>query len=340
VFSAFIPNFPGNNPGRTPGSVNMPECILHLSGEGGGYDIEAEWEPEGSLWRFRTACSGFLGDQPPAPSPWFANVQDAVALLNSGWRRLYPSRVSAAFAKLIWAEFSKNLPNQQSVVAHWRHACGLDLSADEEVRKACLRTPPPAIARAAERLQEAAEAHMRADPEVALAALLASNLPEIRTWTESAWGKQPAGSRPSLTFERLQSSELDPLRQANRQLQSQLHARDGYHCRYCGIPVVRAEVRKFLVRQYPEASLWGRTNMSQHAALQAMWAQYDHVHPHSRGGRTSLENLVVSCAPCNFGRMEYLLEEVGLSDPRERKPVKSTWDGLERLLQARPGSAP
>ena len=113
---------------------------------------------------------------------------------------------------------------------------------------------------------------------------------------------------------------------------AQLHARDGYHCRYCGIPVIRPEVRKKVCQLYPKEVTWGSTNASQHAGFQALWAQYDHVLPHAYGGTNDLDNLVVSCAACNFGKMSYRLEELGLSDPRERQPVQSQWDGLERLL--------
>jgi hypothetical protein len=31
--------------------------------------------------------------------------------------------------------------------------------------------------------------------------------------------------------------------------------------------------------------------------------------------------------------MEYTLEELGLYDPRDFEPVKSSWDGLERIFQ-------
>lgn len=110
----------------------MPETILHLNGEGGGYDIEAEWDAEHSRWRFRTAGFGFMGDKPPAPSPWSADIKDAIAHLNSGWRRLYPSAIRAPFANMIWAEFSKSPQNQQGVVSRWRRACGLDQNGDEE----------------------------------------------------------------------------------------------------------------------------------------------------------------------------------------------------------------
>nr|WP_255527271.1 HNH endonuclease [Trichocoleus sp. FACHB-46] len=110
-----------------------------------------------------------------------------------------------------------------------------------------------------------------------------------------------------------------------------LHQRDGYHCRFCGVPVIRGEVRDRLRKFYPDALPWGKTNPEQHSAFQALWLQYDHLLPHARGGNNDLENVVITCAPCNFGRGSYTLEEVGLADPRLREPVRSTWDGLERF---------
>ncbi|HRQ88778.1 MAG TPA: HNH endonuclease signature motif containing protein [Bacteroidia bacterium] len=62
-----------------------------------------------------------------------------------------------------------------------------------------------------------------------------------------------------------------------------------------------------------------------------MWLQYDHVVPHARGGNNDLDNLILTCAPCNFAKWHYLCEEIGLRDPRERAPISSWWDGLERF---------
>jgi len=62
-----------------------------------------------------------------------------------------------------------------------------------------------------------------------------------------------------------------------------------------------------------------------------MWAQFDHAVPYTRGGSNEMDNLVVTRTPCNFGRMQYTVEEVGLVDPRTRDPVRSMWDGLERF---------
>lgn len=113
-------------------------------------------------------------------------------------------------------------------------------------------------------------------------------------------------------------------------------ARDGYHCRFCGLPVIDADIRRLLVTAYPSAVNWGPTNAAQHAAFQCMWLQFDHILPNSRGGDSSLENMVVTCAPCNFGRMEATLEEARLVHPLSCPiPViwsrHAEWDGLERF---------
>lgn len=113
--------------------------------------------------------------------------------------------------------------------------------------------------------------------------------------------------------------------------------RDGHYCRFCGVPVIRKEVRYHFQKLHPDLQLWGKRNVDQHAAFQALWAQYDHVVPHSRGGATDLDNLVVTCAPCNFARMELTIEEVGLEDPRARPPVRGAWTGLEEVLAASTG---
>jgi hypothetical protein len=60
------------------------------------------------------------------------------------------------------------------------------------------------------------------------------------------------------------------------------------------------------------------------------------VLPHSRGGDNSIDNVVVTCAPCNYGRMQWTLDEVGLIDPRKVPIQKTAWDGLERLLASTP----
>lgn len=195
----------------------------------------------------------------------------------------------------------------------------------------CFRGPIPEIFDAARYLDAAVTAHLEGHFELAKNLFSLADNETVWSWTDSIWG----ANSPYVNVQKLERS-LDGHREKQRmptaKQKAQLHERDGFHCRFCGLPVVRPEIRKKICAAYPSQVPWGATNNSQHAGLQAMWAQYDHVVPHSHGGKNDLGNLVVTCAACNFGKMSYTLEELSLSDPRERAPVHSIWDGLERFI--------
>lgn len=201
--------------------------------------------------------------------------------------------------------------------------------------KRCFRKPIQEIFDTARFLDAAVSAHLLGQTSIAAELFSLANNPAVRAWLDSVWGK---GS----TY--VQVKKLPPMEVVSRvearmpsriQIQ-QLHDRDGFSCRFCGMPVIRAEVRKKARLLYPSEVSWGRTNESQHAGFQALWAQYDHVIPHSCGGTNELSNLVVTCAACNFGKMSFRLEELGLIDPREFVPIHTPWDGVERLLARAP----
>lgn len=206
---------------------------------------------------------------------------------------------------------------------------------NSEPLRRCFRDPVPAIEMARVALERAVDAHLAGDPETAAAAIAEADHPDVREWVDSIWGatspyvivREVPGAPPHLP-----KPERIPVRMPNAAEKAELHKRDGYHCRFCGAPVIRVEIRNLLKRAYPEALKWGVRNVDQHAAFQAMWLQYDHVLPHARGGGNGNDNVVITCAPCNYGRMDRTLEEVGLLDPRDFDPVHSDWDGLERLV--------
>jgi hypothetical protein len=198
----------------------------------------------------------------------------------------------------------------------------------------CFREPIPEIAVAAQLLDAAVTAHLQNDRGQAERLIRQANMPEIREWGYSIWGaKSPyvqyqgkLGLEPTVP-----RSQRQALRMPTEAEKSELLRRDGYHCRFCGIPVIRSKIRQRFAKFYPTLAIWGKKNDQQHAAFQTMWVQYDHILPHARGGNNDLSNLVIACAPCNYGRMNYTLEEVNLADPRSRSPVASHWDGLERF---------
>lgn len=198
----------------------------------------------------------------------------------------------------------------------------------------CLIPPAPQVLDAARYLDAAVSAHLAGRSTLADDLIRLADMPEVTAWTESLWGPSGPWSRP-LPVERcapfIPKAERVALQMPSSQEKAALIARDGRHCRFCGTPLIRAEVRKALHRAYPEAARWGDRNADQHAGLQAMWLQFDHLLPHARGGTNDPGNMLVTCAPCNFGRSDLTLDEAGLADPRERSPLSSTWDGLERF---------
>jgi len=207
--------------------------------------------------------------------------------------------------------------------------------AVSDPNRRCFRDPIPEIFEAAEYLDAAADAFLRGDMARTAHLIRKADMPEIREWTESLWGKNSPyvhvrkipNARPYLPKAQRVTTRMPSTKEKKLLLQ-----RDGFHCRFCGAPVIRREVRVFLHKLFPEALPWGSKNIEQHAAFQAMWVQYDHIVPHARGGDNDLNNLVITCAPCNYGRMNYLLEEVGLDDPLKYAPIQDDWDGLERVL--------
>jgi hypothetical protein len=202
--------------------------------------------------------------------------------------------------------------------------------------RTCLKEPIVEIYEAAEILSAAVEAHLRNDGRTASQMFAAANMPVVREWTESIWGSgwkklvQPRTIECAPAY--LPKIERQPVRMPTREMEGQIIARDGFHCRFCGIPVIHKSVRERAKKLYPEAVSWGSTNASQHAAFQAMWLQYDHLVPHSRGGSSEFGNVIITCAPCNYGRFHYTIEELELMNPFDREPAISTWNGLMNFL--------
>jgi len=200
----------------------------------------------------------------------------------------------------------------------------------------CLREPISEIFEAAKYLDDAVSAHLNGRRDLADELIRSADIPAIRDWTESLWGKGGPFSRP-LAVENsppfLPVDKRSKPRMPNSAWKKEIIKRDGFHCRFCGIRVVRPEVRARIRSAYPDALRWtdDNSNAGQHTAFQAMWLVFDHLLPHSRGGTSEPDNMVIACQPCNCGRAQLTLAEVGLADPRTREPVRSNWDGLERF---------
>ena len=204
-----------------------------------------------------------------------------------------------------------------------------------------MRAPIAEIFEAAHLLDRAVGAHIAGDRDAAHDFILSTNSPTIRQWTESLWGSK-ADNPDQQEYHRfrkcadapphLPATERLKVRMPSAQEKQEIIDHYGFDCAFCGIPVIRKEVREAVRAAYPDVLPWGSSNATQHAAFQCMWLQFDHLVPHSRAGDNSIENIVITCAPCNYGRWNRVIEELGLIDPRRRPVHKTSWDGLERFL--------
>lgn len=202
----------------------------------------------------------------------------------------------------------------------------------------CLREPIAEIFLAAHLLDRAVGAHLAGDSARAEELFRKANLEPVRDWLESLWGAEKNWPDQKHYFRIRDVPDLPPRREAqkdrmpDRATREIILERDGYNCRYCGIPVVPEAVRRRANQLYPDAVPWGRRNVEQHAAFQCLWLQYDHVVPFSYGGDNSDKNIVISCAGCNYGKSHRSIQQHGLRHPLGREAMLTSWDGLMRLL--------
>ncbi len=200
------------------------------------------------------------------------------------------------------------------------------------VLRQCQRDAIPEIEIAAQRLKDAVSAHLRGERDVAEQLLRQADDKVVRDWQDSLWGKKTVYNQPHRILDTPPTVPMDQRakpRDATAETKRLIHQRDGRYCRFCKIPVIRDTIRSAIHKEYPEAVPWEGTVATQHAAFQCMWAQYDHILPHARGGRSDLENVYLTCAACNYGRGNYLLEEFDLLHPSLHTRRKGDWDDLE-----------
>ena len=177
-------------------------------------------------------------------------------------------------------------------------------------------------------------AHLWGERDVAEELLHQADDKVVWDWLDSVWGKETTYNRPRRM---LNSPPVFPKdqrakpREAMDETKRLIHQRDGYYCRFCKISVIRGKVRATIRKEFPKAVPWEGTNATQHAAFQCIWAQYDHILPHARGGRSDIDNVYLTCAACNYGRGNYLLEDFDLLHPSLHAPRQGSWDGLENF---------
>lgn len=175
---------------------------------------------------------------------------------------------------------------------------------------------------------------LRGEPGAARALIAACDLPALNTYRALiVEGEKPDIQRYRPIPDAPPRQRGARARMPGRRAALDIFRRDGWRCRFCGIRILSLDAIKRLDSLFPEQVRWkARPYRNRNVAFNVLAASLDHILPHSRGGGNEAENLVAACGSCQFGRMQYSLEEVGFLDPRSRPPVVDRWDGLERLL--------
>ena len=172
----------------------------------------------------------------------------------------------------------------------------------------------------------------------ALAALLAARADEVGTFFIEH-GQQSAyfrvNDRKKIDEENKSVKKDNETPRLNPTLEKDVFKRDCYRCRYCGQRIVAKEVFSEVSRILGSENFSvERENSKRNGLTLGLRGVADHVDPYASGGETEADNLVTSCYSCNFGKAGYTLKQMGLNDPRARKPVNDDWNGLTEFLPA------
>lgn len=222
-------------------------------------------------------------------------------------------------------------------------------SARGPTARLSLFTPLPEHETAAELLSEAADAAIVGDQDRARDLVRAADLPALHALARRVMDTVPAMHAAGPQDQSARMSGSEP-RMPNEAVRRRLGDRDGWRCRFCGCRVVVPRAVGTFARLFPETIVWELRGLKKydpdgkkrpdHGGFEALSATADHVVPYSAGGGSGEDNIVTTCWPCNFGKAHFTIEQLGLSDPRVRPPVRDGWDGLWRLADRFPADGP
>ena len=127
------------------------------------------------------------------------------------------------------------------------------------------------------------------------------------------------------------NGEYEKNKKPSRALEKQVFLRDGYRCRYCQTRVLDFKVFQKMEKLVGEENFRASadTNDLRHGITFFFRATADHVVPLKGGGRTTKDNLVTACWNCNIGKLDALLYQMRIEDPKNYPTEeKLKWDGM------------
>jgi len=192
---------------------------------------------------------------------------------------------------------------------------------------------------AADLLAAAADSLLACNETQARSYIEAANIPTLRAYTRSIASQTTREIHRLRDFPEIRSTipiVTSGPRQPSPASARKIYRRDGFRCRYCGCRIVSPQAQSVISKLLPGAVQWGPLDTQLNAAFYTLKGVLDHVVPYAHGGTSEPDNVVASCQPCNYGKGKFLIQQVGLSDPRLRPPKVDEWDGLLRVLSLSP----
>lgn len=171
---------------------------------------------------------------------------------------------------------------------------------------------------------------LQGDRAGCLAAIANTRGPEIADWyirhgqNTSTFRNAVFGNAPLPEMQ-----PLDKKRNPSKSLQYDVFNRDCYKCRYCGNRLISQDFCRLFIKKLNSPLFQkGAKNLEIHGIILLTWPIADHVVPWKLGGRTDLSNLVAACYSCNYGKLHFTVEQLGIENPFTRPPVNDGWNGL------------
>lgn len=181
-----------------------------------------------------------------------------------------------------------------------------------------LLNPPPQLYGATSQLEAIADALEAGDTGAARAALFSVDLDACRRhWTAAGVEARRRHQKDRHVAAKTGKGAVSAT------MKIQIGERDGWRCRYCGLPVVwDGFFRTLFAVKFSDVGnsvndLWRTFGLSP-----------DHVVPIAAGGENVPANVVTACGTCNYAKGHCLLDELGLDDPRSQRAIADAWKGL------------
>ena len=141
--------------------------------------------------------------------------------------------------------------------------------------KRSIKEPIPQIFQTWDFLNQAVDAHLAGDMQLAEKIFKKADMRAVWEWLNPGWTRPDLNvvvPAPPADTQKVSKNLRDPDRVIALATRFSVLQRDGYRCRYCGIPVVHADIRKLAHRDYPDAVPWDPYNVTkQHAGFACLW---------------------------------------------------------------------